>query len=155
MEEDDKQFCWATKLDWLNILSMLNLESISQIPEFKKDRAIKRITKFYSTEELLEFDPSYLDKLVVNELRELMKKELLQNEREKERMEKAFRNKVIPMKRGGIIRIDPRDLKDLKDFEGDPEKMMKYFYKKLLGSDDDDKDDDKDKYKEDNTGYYI
>ncbi len=155
MEEDDKQYCWTTKLDWLNILSLLNLESISQIPEFKKDRAIKRISKFYSTEELLEFDPSYLDKLVVNELKDLMKKELLQNEREQERMEKTFRNKIIPLKKGGIIRIDPRDLKDLKDFEGDPEKMMKYFYKKLLGNDDDDKDDDKDKYKEDNTGYYI
>jgi len=32
---------------------------------------------------------------------------------------------------------------------------LKYFYKKFLGKDDDDKDDDKDKYREDNTGYYI
>ena len=155
MEENDKQFCWTTKLDWLNILSMLHLESISQIPEFKKDKAIKRITKFYGTEDLIEFEPSYLDKLVGNELQELMKKELLQNARQRERMEKELRNKVIPMKKGGIIRIDPRDFKDLKDIEGDPDKMLKYFYKKFMGGDDDDKDDDKDKLKEDNTGYYI
>jgi len=59
------------------------------------------------------------------------------------------------MKRGGIIRIDPREFKDLKDLDGDPEKMLKYFYKKFLGKEDDDKDDDKDKYREDDTGYYI
>jgi len=152
MEEHNKQFCWTTKLDWLNILSMLNLESISQIPEFKRDKAIRRITKFYGTEALMEFEPSYLDKLVVNELQELMKKELLLNARKQERIEKDLRNKIIPMKRGGIIRLDPSDL---EDFKGDPEKMLKYFYKKFLGKDDDDNDDDNDNYKEDNTGYYI
>jgi len=151
MEEDNKKFCWTTKLDWLSILSMLNLESISQIPEFKKDKAIRRITKFYSTEALLEFEPSYLDKLIVNELKELMKKELLLNERKQERMERELRNKIIPMKSGGIIKLDPRDL---KDFKGDPSELIKYF-KKFLGKDDDDKDDDKDNYKEDNTHYYI
>lgn len=155
MEEDNKIFPWTTKLDWLNILSMLNLESIGQILEFKKDRAIKRLTKFYGIEALMEFEPSYLDKLVVNEFKDLMKKELLQNAREQERMKKKLRNNIVPMKRGGIIRIDPREFKDLKDLDGDPEKMLKYFYKKFLGKDDDDKDDDKDKYREDNTGYYI
>jgi hypothetical protein len=74
------------------------------------------------------------------------------NERKQERMEKEFRDKVVPFKRGSIIKIDPRDL---KDFKGDPEDMIKYFYKKFLGKDDDDKDDDKDNYKEDNTHYYI
>ncbi len=155
MAEDNKIFPWTTKLDWLNILSMLNLESISQIPELKKDRAIKRLNKFYGIEVLMEFEPSYLDKLVVNEFKDLMKKELLQNAREQERMKKKLRNNIVPMKRGGIIRIDPREFKDLKDLDGDPEKMLKYFYKKFLGKDDDDKDDDKDKYREDNTGYYI
>ncbi|MCK4370932.1 MAG: hypothetical protein KAW03_07675 [Candidatus Lokiarchaeota archaeon] len=155
MVEDNKIFPWTTKLDWLNILSMLNLESISQIPEFKKDRAIKRLNKFYGIEVLMEFEPSYLDKLVVNEFKDLMKKELLQNAREQERMKKKLHNNIVPMKRGGIIRIDPREFKDLKDLDGDPEKMLKYFYKKFLGKDDDDKDDDKDKYREDNTGYYI
>ncbi len=152
MEEDNKLLSWAVKLDWLNILSKLNLERISQIPKFKKDKALKRITKFYGLEALLEFEPDYLDNLVINELKELMKKELLLNERKQERMEKELRDKVIPFKRGSIIKIDPRDL---KDFKGDPEDMLKYFYKKFLGKDDDDKDDDNDNYKEDNTHYYI
>jgi hypothetical protein len=155
MENDKKEFSWTIKLDWLNILSMLNLESISQIPEIKKEKAIKRITKFYGLESLSEFEPSYLDKLVVNELKELMKKELLLNERKRKEAQKNLQKNIIPMKHGGIIRLDPKDLKDFKDMEGDPEKMLKYFYKKLLGRDDDDKDDDKDKYKEDNTHYYI
>jgi hypothetical protein len=152
MDEDNKQFIWTTKLDWLNIISTLRLESISQIPEFKRDKAIKRITKFYSTEALLEFEPNYLDKLVVNELKELMKKELILHAKKQERIEKQLRNKIIPFNKGGIIKIDPRDL---KDFKGDPEEMLKNLYKKLLGDDDDDNDDDKDKYKEDNTQYYI
>lgn len=152
MEEENAEFSWTTKLDWLNILSMLDLESISQIPEFKKDKAIKRITKFYSIEALMEFEPDYLDKLVVNELRELMKKELLLNERKQEKIEREIREKIIPLKKGGIIRLDPRDL---KDFKGTPDDMLKYFYKKFLGKDDDDNDDDTDNYKEDNTGYYI
>jgi len=152
MEEDNKDYSWSTKLDWLNILSFLNLESISQVPEYKKDKALKRITKFYGPEALMEFEPSYLDKLVTNELKELMKKELLLNARRQEKIEKDLRDKIIPLKRGGIIKIDPRDL---KDFKGDPEDVLKYFYKKFLGEDDDDKDDEKDNYKEDNTGYYI
>ena len=152
MEEENKDYSWSTKLDWLNILSFLNLESISQVPEYKKDKAIKRITKFYGPEALMEFEPSYLDKLVTNELKELMKKELLLNARRQEKIEKDLRDKIIPLKRGGIIKIDPRDL---KDFKGDPEDVLKYFYKKFLGEDDDDKDDEKDNYKEDNTGYYI
>ncbi|MFX0037095.1 MAG: hypothetical protein ACFE9I_15800 [Candidatus Hermodarchaeota archaeon] len=151
MEEDEKELSWTFKLDWLNILSMLNLESISQIPESKKEKAIKRISKFYNHEDLLEFEPSYLDKLVVNELKELMKRELLLNEKRQERIEKNIRNKIIPMKSGGIIRIDPNDLP--KDFKDNPEELIKYF-KKFLGQDDDD-DDDSDNYKEDNTGYYI
>ncbi|MFX0005911.1 MAG: hypothetical protein ACFFA7_04695 [Promethearchaeota archaeon] len=155
MEEDKNLLSWAVKLDWLNILSKLNLESISQIPKFKKEKALKRITKFYGLEALLEFDPDYLDNLVINELKELMKKELLLNERKQERMEKELRDKIIPFKRGSIIKIDPRDFKDFKDDPEDPDKIFKYFYKKLLGKDDDDSDDDNDNYKEDNTHYYI
>ncbi|MFX0022120.1 MAG: hypothetical protein ACFE9S_07320 [Candidatus Hermodarchaeota archaeon] len=152
MEEDNKLLSWAVKLDWLNILSKLKLESITQIPKFKKEKALKRITKFYGQEALLEFEPDLLDDLVINELKELMKKELLLNERKQERMEKELRDKVIPLKRGSIIKIDPRDL---KDFKGDPEDMLKYFYKKFLGKDDDENDDENDNYKEDNTHYYI
>jgi len=152
MAENDNDFSWTIKLDWLNILNLLKLERINQISEFKKERAIKRVTKIYGTKTLLDFEPERLDTLVANELKELMKKELALNTKEKERLEKEIRSRVIPFKKGGIIRIDPRDL---KDFNGDPEKMLKYFYKKFLGDDDEDKDDDRDKQKEDNTGYYI
>lgn len=152
MAENDNDFSWTIKLDWLNILNLLKLERINQISEFKKERAIKRVTKIYGTKALLDFEPKRLDTLVANELKELMKKELALNAKEQERLEKEIRSRVIPFKKGGIIRIDPRDL---KDFNGDPEKMLKYFYKKFLGDDDEDNDDERDKHKEDNTGYYI
>ena len=152
MAENDNDFSWTIKLDWLNILNLLKLERINQISEFKKERAIKRVTKIYGTKALLDFEPERLDTLVANELKELMKKELALNAKEQERLEKEIRSRVIPFKKGGIIRIDPRDL---KDFNGDPEKMLKYFYKKFLGDDDEDNDDERDKHKEDNTGYYI
>ena len=152
MVENDKELCWTIKLDWLNILNLLDLTNITQIPEFKKEKAIRKVTRIYGTENLMEFEPEYLDELVVNELEELMKKELDLHKRNQEKIEREIRNKIIPLKSGGIIKIDPRDL---KDFKGDPEEMLKYFYKKFLGKDDDDKDDDKDKYNEDNTGYYI
>ncbi|MFX0106141.1 MAG: hypothetical protein ACFE75_11705 [Candidatus Hodarchaeota archaeon] len=153
MEEDSKLFSWTAKLDWLNILSMLNLDSISEIPIDKKEKAIKRISRFYSLEALMDFEPSYLDKLVVNELKELMRKELRTKAEEERKAEQRIRDTITPFKRGGIIKIDPRDLP--KDFNGDPEEMLKYFYKKFLGKDDDENDDENDKYKEDNTGYYI
>ncbi|MCK4688477.1 MAG: hypothetical protein KAT66_10135 [Candidatus Lokiarchaeota archaeon] len=152
MAENDNDFSWTIKLDWLNILNLLKLERIKQISEFKKERAIKRVTKIYGIKALLDFEPERLDTLVANELKELMKKELALNAKEQERLEKEIRSRVIPFKKGGIIRIDPRDL---KDFNGDPEKMLKYFYKKFLGDDDEDNDDERDKQKEDNTGYYI
>ena len=41
MVDSEEEFGWTVKLDWLNILSMLNLERISDIPEFKKEKAIK------------------------------------------------------------------------------------------------------------------
>ncbi|MFX1488303.1 MAG: hypothetical protein ACFFBI_04090 [Promethearchaeota archaeon] len=152
MAENDKESRWTIKLDWLNILSMLNLDNINQITESKKTRAIKKLTSIYGFEKLMTFEPDYLEKLMVKELKEVMKKELALNARRKEKLEREMRNKVIPFKRGGIIKLDPQDL---KDFKGDPEEMLKYFYKKFLGDNDDDNDDDKDKYKEDNTGYYI
>lgn len=152
MVENDERFSWTVKLDWLNIISMLNLESISQISKIKEEKAIRRITKNNKAQTLAEYEPKYLDKLIVNELKELMKKELFLNARKQERIEKEIRNKIIPMRKGGIIRLDPRDF---KNFKGDPKEMMKYFYKKLLGEDDDDPDDDKDNLNEDNKGYYI
>ncbi|MFW9878407.1 MAG: hypothetical protein ACFFG0_35440 [Candidatus Thorarchaeota archaeon] len=152
MAEDEKEFLWTVKLDWLNITSLLNLNNINQISEFKKMKAIRRINKDYGSENLMSFEPEYLEKLVAEELKELMKKELLINAKKQERIEREIRSKVIPFQKGGIIKIDPRDL---KDFKGDENDLLKYLYKKFLGDDDDDKDDEKDKYKEDNTGYYI
>ena len=82
-----------------------------------------------------------------------MKKELLLHKKKQKELEREIRNKVIPLKRGGIIKLDPRDL---KDFKGDKEDMLKFLYKKFLGDKkDDDNDDDKDKYKEDRNHYYI
>ncbi|MFX0029098.1 MAG: hypothetical protein ACFE8B_07805 [Candidatus Hermodarchaeota archaeon] len=152
MTEDERDFLWTIKLDWLNIVDMLDLNNINQITEFKKTKAIKKITAKYGPEKLMEFEPDYLESLVVNELKELMKKELSINAKKQADRERELRSKVIPFKKGGIIKLDPRDL---KDFNGDENELLKYFYKKFLGGDDDDKDDDKDKYKEDNTGYYI
>ena len=67
---------WSVKLDWLNILRILKLDSINQIQEFKREKAILRVTKTYDIDTLIEMDPIELDKLVVHELRELMRKEL-------------------------------------------------------------------------------
>ncbi|MFW9873731.1 MAG: hypothetical protein ACFFG0_11555 [Candidatus Thorarchaeota archaeon] len=152
MAEDEKEFLWTVKLDWLNIISILNLTGINQISEFKKMKAIRRLNRDYGSEKLMSFEPEYLENLVADELKELMKKELSMNAKKQERIEREIRSKVIPFQRGGIIKIDPRDL---KDFKGDENDLLKYLYKKFLGDDDDDKDDDNDRYKEDNTGYYI
>lgn len=149
----EKEDSWTFMLDWLNILRMLGLEAIDQILEEKKEKAIKRITKEYTNEVLLELEPTELDQLIANELSELMKKELYQKKKELERRQNKFKDKkVIPLKRGGIIRIDPSDL---KDFDGDIEKFMKNIYKKLTKDDDENDDDEDTGYDEDNTGYYI
>ncbi|MHA1986591.1 MAG: hypothetical protein ACW98D_08135 [Promethearchaeota archaeon] len=153
MVEDEKDFRWTVKLDWFNIVIMLKLDNINQIPEVKKGKAIRRLTRVHGPDKLMAFEPDHLENLVINELKELMKKELLMQEKKQKELERDIRNKVIPLKRGGIIKLDPRDL---KDFKGDPEDMLKYLYKKFLGDDkDEDKDDDKDKYQEDRNHYYI
>ncbi len=152
----EKDSFWSVKLDWLNILQILKLESINQIPEFKREKAIKKVTKTYDIDTLMEMDPIELDKLVVHELRELMRKELNNiRARKKGRLEQQ--SKFVPFKNGGIFKINPRDFKDL-DIDPDnvdPEEILKQIAKKLMKDDDDDSDDDKKKYKEDNTGYYI
>jgi len=152
----EKDSFWSVKIDWLNILQMLKLDSINQIPEFKRVKAIKKVTKTYDIDTLIEMDPTEVDKLVVHELRELMRKELNNiKARKKERLEQQ--SKFVPFKNGGVFKINPRDFKDLDiDPENaDPEEILKQIAKKLMKDDDDDSDDDKKKYKEDNTGYYI
>lgn len=145
---------WTIKLDWLNIIRLLGLKSINQISEIKKDKAIKRISKLYDTEELMDADNVELDRIVANELRDLMKKELSTLAKEDEKRERDLRSNFIPFKNGGIININPRDLKDL-DLEGDPQEILRKLAKKFFNADNDDDDDKDKKYKEDNTGYYI
>jgi len=149
----EKDSIWTVQLDWLNILEKLGLDSITKIPEYKRKRAIRNIGKAFSTEELLNLNPEELDELVANELKDLMKKELSLRDKKRKEMTEKFKNNIIPMKQGGIIKINPKDLKDL-DLDGNPEDIIKYFYKKFFGGKDDD-DDDKDNISEDKTGYYI
>jgi len=152
----EKELAWTVKLDWLNILQILGFHSIIQIPELKREKAVRRITKTFGSDVLMELDCDELDRLVADDLKELMKKELSLQARKEERIERQMRSKVIPFKRGGIIKIDPRDFKDL-DPNADPEEIMKALYKKFMGEhgDDDDENDDDKKYSEDSTGYYI
>lgn len=143
---------WVYQLDWSNITNILGLESVLEIPEFKREKAIKKITKIYGTESLLSFNPNELDKLVAKELKDLMKKELILLAKKRQRMEREMQAKAGDLKKAGIIGIDLNDIKDL-----DPEDIVKFFNKTIRGvnDDDDDKDDDKDKYDDDRNGYYI
>jgi hypothetical protein len=96
-----------------------------------------------------------LDELVANELTDLMKKELAVHARRQEKMQRELQNRLGSLKKGGIIPINLKDLKDL-DPDADVEELIKYFTKKLRGDDDDqENDDDLDPYDEDKSGYYI
>jgi len=142
---------WAYQLDWLNILSILRLDSIEQIPETKRERVVKRISKLYGAESLLSFKPSELDELVANDLRELMRKELIMHARRKEKIAKQMKAKMSPFKNPGVIGIDMNEIKDMN-----PDELMKFFSNKLMGKKkDDDQDDDNDNYSEDKNSYYI
>ncbi|MFX1324230.1 MAG: hypothetical protein ACFE8N_04690 [Promethearchaeota archaeon] len=144
MAENDRDFLWTIKLDWFNILSKLNLDNIDHIPEDKKSKAIRRLTRIYGEDNLMDFEPEYLENLVVNELKDILKNKLMANARKQREMEQKIREKMIPFKNGRIINIDPREL---------PEEVRKYF-QRFLG-DDDEEDSDEDKYKEDRKSYYI
>ena len=141
---------WALQLDWLNIVSILGLDTIDQILESKKERAIRKITKDYGSELLLSFNPSELDELVANELRDLMKKEIASHARRKERQERQMRA-MAPFRNPGVMRIDMNEIKDMN-----PEELMKFFSNRLMGKKDDDEDDEEDDtYSEDKDSYYI
>jgi len=149
MSESD---IWSFQLDWLNIIKLLGLHSINQIPESKKEKALKKITKLYGSEMLLTLKPSELDELVANELKIILKRELLENVRQKEKLEREIQNKMLPLKKGKIVGINMSDLRDL-DPNADMKEIMKYFSKKFLNNGDDDDDDDD--IDEDKTGIYI
>ena len=140
MSESD---IWSFQLDWLNIISLLGFHSIDQIPESKKLKALKKITKLYGTEMLLTLKPRELDELVTDELRGLLKRELMDDARQKQKIEREIRQKMLPLKNGKVIGINMRDLRDL-DPNADMEEIMKYFSKKFLKNEEDDEKDDDD-----------
>ena len=142
---------WAFQLDWLNILTILGLDTIEQIPEDKRDRVIKKLSKLYSAESLLSFSPQELDELVASELKNIMEKELRIHAKQKERLEKQMKSRMSSLKRpGGVIPIDMNDLKDL------PDEVKKMFSKMFMQNEgEDENDDDSDDHNEDKNSYYI
>ncbi|MBY9003366.1 MAG: hypothetical protein KGD73_05295 [Candidatus Lokiarchaeota archaeon] len=152
MSESD---IWSFQLDWLNIINLLGFHSINQIPETKKQKTLKKITKLYGTEVLLTLKPNELDELVADELKILLKREIMEDARQKEKIEREIRHKVLPLKNGKILGINMSDLRDL-DPNADMDEIMKYFSKKFLKNDDNDEnDDDPGDIDEDKTGIYI
>ena len=148
---------WAYQLNWLNIVSILRLDKYDDIPEAKRERAVKRISKLYGAESLLSFQPSELDELVANDLRELMKRELQMHARNKDKIAKQMKAEMSPLKNPGVIGIDVNEIKDMNFDE-----LKKYFsnkYNLMRKKDDkdqnDDTDTDTDKYSEDKNSYYI
>ncbi|MFO8019900.1 MAG: hypothetical protein R6U96_14845 [Promethearchaeia archaeon] len=152
---------WTIKLDWSNIVSLIGLDSLSEIPEDKRMDALESITERFGTRQLLNFDPpEELDELVAEELKKLMKKELNEKHKKAKRMKKKFKGRMVPMKNGGIFKFNINDFKDLDlDPNQDPKDLIRSLYKKLMtdaDEDDDGDDDDKDsQVREDRTGYYI
>ena len=141
---------WAYQLDWLNIVTILGLDSIDQISEDKRIRVTKKLSKLYGSEPLLSFKPQELDELVASELKNLMEKELRIHAKHKERLQKQMKNRMPSFKQPGVIPIDMNDLKNLPD---EIKKMLSKMFMQNEG--DDDKDDDKDDYSEDKHSYYI
>lgn len=135
---------WTYQLDWLTIMRILGLETINDIPEYKKEKAIRKMSKQYGDELLNSLTPHELDELMANELRDIMKKELIIIEKVKEKRERDLRSKIAPFKKAGVIGIDM-----------DPEDFMKFFNKTMRRGDDDDDDDDVERNDEDKNGYYI
>ena len=143
---------WTYKIDWFKIIQMLTLNSIEQIPEYKKQKAFLKLEKDFGSENLADMEPEYIEELVGVELRKLMQKELIDMKKKQKELRKKSR--IIPLKHGGIIKIDASDFKDLKNMEGDIQDMLKGFLDKYFNQEDDDSDlgDDDDS---DSTGYYI
>ena len=141
---------WAFQLDWLNILTILGLDTIDQIPEDKRIRVTKKLSKLYSSQSLLSFSPYELDELVASELKSLMEKELRIHAKQKERMEKQIKSKMSSFKQPGVFPINPDSLKDL------PDEVKKMFSKMFMQNEgDDDGEDDSDDHNEDKNSYYI
>ena len=141
---------WVFQLDWLNIVTILGLDTIDQIPEDKRIRVTKNLSKLYGSDSLLSFQPQELDELVASELKSLMEKELRTHAKQKERIQKQMKSRMGAIKQPGVIPIDLNDIKDLPD---EVKKMLSKMFMQNEG--DDDKDDDSDDYSEDKNSYYI
>ena len=141
---------WVYQLDWLNVVTILGLDTIDQIPEDKRIRVTKKISKLYGSDSLLSFKPQELDELVASELKSLMEKEIRTHAKQKERIQKQMKNRMSAVKQPGVIPIDMNDIKDLPD---EVKKMLSKMFMQNEG--DDDKDDDSDDYSEDKNSYYI
>lgn len=148
-----QNYNWSFQLDWLNILKILGLVKIEQIPESKKSKALKRINKVYGAEVLNTLKPEELDQIVANELRVLMKKELNVISKQNEKIEREIRNKMQGPKKGGVIGINMSDL----DPNADIEDIIKFLSKRFNKNDEDDDFDvdDEDEPDEDKSGIYI
>jgi len=141
---------WVYQLDWSNIITILGLDKIEQIPEDKRIRVTKKLSKLYGSESMLSFNPQELDELVASELKNLMEKELRSHAKQKEKIEKQMKARMPSLKRPGVIPIDMNDIKNL------PDEVKKMFAKMFMQNEgDDDSDDDSDKYSEDKNSYYI
>ncbi|MHA1351123.1 MAG: hypothetical protein ACTSPZ_09865 [Promethearchaeota archaeon] len=141
---------WVYQLDWSNIITILGLDKMEQIPEDKRNKVTKKLSKLYGSESMLSFNPQELDELIASELKNLMEKELRSHAKQKEKMEKQMRARMPSLKRPGVIPIDMNDIKDL------PDEIKKMFSKMFMQNEgDDDSEDDSDKYSEDKNSYYI
>jgi hypothetical protein len=141
---------WVYQLDWLNIITILGLDTIEQIPEDKRIRVTKKLSKLYDLASLLSFKPQELDELVASELKMLMEKELRMHAKQKEKIQRQMKNNMPSLKQPGVIPIDLNDLKDL------PDEVKKMFSKMFMQNEgDDDTEDDNDDYNEDKNSYYI
>ena len=143
---------WTFKIDWLNVVQMLSLDSVEQIPEYKKEKAFSKLEKDFDSEYLADMEPEYLEELIGVELRKLMQKELMDIKKKQRELRKKSRSRIIPMKRGGIIKIDASDLKNMKNLEEDVQDMLKGFLDNYFNPKDDEEEAGED---EDSTGYYI
>ncbi len=141
---------WTFKIDWFNIIQKLSLNSVEQIPEYKKEKAISKLEKDFGSEYLAEMEPEYLEELIGVEFRKLMQKELMEMKKKQKELKK--RSRIIPMKQGGIIKIDASDLKNMKNLEEDVQDMLKGFLDKYFNPEGEEEEAGED---EDSTGYYI
>ncbi len=145
----DKKYAWTGKLDWLNILNLMNFDSISQVSDMERYKAIQTVTDLYGPEFLIEVEPEELDSLVVHELKIILKDKI--NLRSKQLKKAEIEQKKM------LKMSNPKKVKTYFYGMGDPEMIPKEIYKymKKMREDEDDDDDDSTSDSEDNASYYL